>query len=109
MTAVSFEEEDEYCATDPTTRSRCHSPKSMIMGIVAPPSPLLTSWLYQARNGWKDFKIGMIRVNMDKVVQRISRTHKFVSDGQLNELMNDGDWRQLCSKDSDEITIEEFI
>ena len=48
---ASFEDKDECCMPDLTTQSRRHATKSMIMGIVAPPSPPLISWLCQARNG----------------------------------------------------------
>ena len=74
---ASFEDIDEWYMPDPTTRSRHHVTKPMLMCIVAHPSPPLVYWICQTRNGWKHCNIVMIRVRKDKVVQRSSRAHDF--------------------------------
>ena len=50
----------------------------------------------------------MIRVRKDKTVKDL--THKKnATDGQLNQLINDGDQRKLHKNDTDAIAIDGFI
>ena len=93
-----------------STRSRRHATKVMYMGIICPPSKLPEN--VEIPNDWQNGKIGMHRVSKKRKLMRNTRNQKFVSCGELNELIKKGDWRQLLPEvndDSPGIIVGDFL
>lgn len=109
---ANFEsEEDAAPPPMPSTRSRRFMPKVMFMGVVAPPATKLLAWMGQKVPGWRNGKIMLLRISKKKKLKKKSYNQKFVSDGQLNRLIKDGDWRTLYSsyRNDEDVTVGEFM
>ena len=107
---AGFETEEEMCIPQKLTRSRRHATKVMYMGIICPPTNLPNN--VEIPNDWQNGKIGMYRVSKKRNLMRNTRNQKFAPCGQLNNLIPNGDWRQLLpevNEDSPGILVGDFL
>ena len=104
-----WETDEEVHIPAPTARSRRYMTKVMFMGVIARPiSNFLHLFLARARHDWKNGKIYLKRVSKTKKVARKSRNQKFVPDGNLNEMIKNGDWREHYDANAD-MTVGELL
>ena len=80
------------------------------MGIICPPTNIPNN--VEIPKDWQNGKIGMHRVSKKRNLMRNTRNQKFVPCGQLNNLIKNGDWRQLLpevNEDSPGILVGDFL
>ena len=67
---AEFEEVEDTYIPHPGVSSRRNVVKVIFMGIIAPPTNNLISWLGKSIPGWKNGKIGLHRVSNKKYLSR---------------------------------------